>query len=397
MSQRPINRSADLKKLRDEGYDLEVRSGCLLVKDVPFVNSRKEVVRGILVIKLVLADDQTGRPDTHVAYFSGEQPCDEDGTEIEKIKHGSNAHSLANGVVVNRSFSAKPKPDDSYPDYYAQVTTYVAILSGPARRLNPDVTAQTFPLIEPDKESDEPFNYADTASSRAEIVAVTKRLALRKIAILGLGGTGSYVLDLVAKTPVREIHLYDRDTFYQHNAFRSPGAPAGTDLSAKQPKVTYFKNLYAKLHRGIVDHPAYLDAANVEELRGMDFVFICLDKGSPKKLIVEKLEEFNIPFTDVGMGIQLSDNALGGIVRVTTSTVQMRDHFCSRVSFEDTPGEDDYNRNIQIADLNALNAALAVIKWKKLFGFYRDLKSEHHSQFSIDTNLLINEDRRNEA
>jgi hypothetical protein len=135
----------------------------------------------------------------------------------------------------------------------------------------------------------------------------------------------------------------------------------------------------------------------VEELRGMDFVFICLDKGSPKKLIVEKLEEFNIPFTDVGMGIQLSDNALGGIVRVTTSTVQMRDHFCSRVSFEDTPGEDDYNRNIQIADLNALNAALAVIKWKKLFGFYRDLKSEHHSQFSIDTNLLINEDRRNEA
>ena len=89
MSQRPINRSADLKKLRDEGYDLEVRSGCLLVKDVPYVNSRKEVKRGILVIKLVLADDQTGRPDTHVAYFSGEHPCNEDGSEIAKIKHGS--------------------------------------------------------------------------------------------------------------------------------------------------------------------------------------------------------------------------------------------------------------------------------------------------------------------
>ena len=391
MSQRPINRSADLKKLRDEGYDMEVRSGCLLVKDVPYVNSCKEVKRGILVIKLVLADDQTGRPDTHVAYFSGEHPCNEDGAEIEK--HGSNAHSLAEGVVVSHSFSAKPKPGDSYPDYYAQVTTYVAILSGAARRLNPDITAQTFPLIEPDKESDEPFNYTDTASSRAEIVAVTKKLALKRIAILGLGGTGSYVLDLVAKTPVREIHLYDRDTFYQHNAFRSPGAPGGTDLSAKQPKVTYFKNLYAKIHRGIFDHPVYLDAANVEELRGMDFVFICLDKNSPKKLIVEKLEEFNIPFTDVGMGIQLTDNALGGIVRVTTSTAQMRDHFRSRVSFEDTPGDDDYNRNIQIADLNALNAALAVIKWKKLFGFYRDLKSEHHSQFSIDTNLLLNEDR----
>jgi hypothetical protein len=393
MSQRPISRSADLKKLRDEGYDLEIRSGCLLVKDVPYVNSRKEVKRGILVIKLVLADDQTGRPDTHVAYFSGEHPCNEDGTEIEKIKHGSGEHSLAEGVLVNHSFSAKPKPNDSYPDYYAQVTTYAAILSGPAWRIDSTATAKTFPLIEADAETEEPFNYIDTASSRAEIVAVTKKLAIGKIAITGLGGTGSYILDLVAKTPVREIHLYDGDTFSQHNAFRSPSAPSGTDLRAKLSKTTYFKSVYAKMHRGIVDHPIYLDASNVEELRGMDFVFVCVDRGSIKKLIVEKLQELNIPFTDVGMGIQLSDEALGGIVRVTTSTPMMREHFSSRVSFEDAAGDDDYDRNIQIADLNALNAALAVIKWKKLFGFYRDLKSEHHSKFSVDTNLLVNEDR----
>ena len=349
--------------------------------------------RGILVIKLVLAGDQTGRPDTHVAYFSGDHPCNEDGSEIAKIKHGSNAHSLAEGVAVNHSFSAKPKPADAYPDYYAQVTTYVAILSGPAQRIDPTLTAKTFPVVAPDAEDDDPFNYCDTATSRAEIVAVTNKLKLRAIAILGLGGTGSYVLDLAAKTPVRRIHLYDGDWFYQHNAFRSPGAPSVDELAAKQPKVTYFKNLYSKMHRGIVEHPVHLDAGNVEELRGMEFVFVCLDKGEPKKLIVEKLEEFNIPFVDVGIGLDLTDDALGGILRVTASTAQMRDHFRSRVSFEDTPGDDDYNRNIQIADLNALNAALAVIKWKKIFGFYRDLKHEHHNQFSIDTNLLLNEDR----
>lgn len=393
MSQRPINLSADLKRLRDEGYDLEIRSGCLLVKDVPYVNSNKNLKRGILVIKLVLAGDQTGRPDTHVAYFSGDHPCNEDGSEIAKIKHGSNAHSLAEGVAVNHSFSAKPKPADAYPDYYAQVTTYVAILSGPAQRIDPALTAKAFPVVAPDAEDDEPFNYCDTATSRAEIVAVTNKLKLRAIAILGLGGTGSYVLDLAAKTPVRRIHLYDGDWFYQHNAFRSPGAPSLDELAAKQPKVTYFKNLYSKMHRGIVEHPVHLDAGNVEELRGMDFVFVCLDKGEPKNLIVEKLEEFYIPFVDVGMGLDLTDDALGGIVRVTASTAQKRDHFRSRVSFEDTPGDDEYNHNIQIVDLNALNAALAVIKWKKIFGFYRDLKHEHHNQFSIDTNLLLNEDR----
>ena len=59
----------------------------------------------------------------------------------------------------------------------------------------------------------------------------------------------------------------------------------------------------------------------------MGFVFVCLDKNRPKKLIVEKLEEFNVPFTDVGMGIQLGGDSLGGILRVTTSTPQKRDHF----------------------------------------------------------------------
>jgi hypothetical protein len=394
MSQRPISRSADLKKLRDEGYDLELRSGCLLVKDVPYVNSRKEVKLGILAVKLVLADDETCRPDDHVAYFSGDHPCDEDGTEIAKIKHASGERSLADGVVIQHSFSAKPKPNGFYEDYYAKVTTYVGILSGPAWRSGSKATAKTFPLIEPANDSEEPFNYTDTASSRAEIVAVTKKMALKKVVIVGLGGTGSYVLDLVAKTPVKEIHVYDGDTFLQHNAFRSPGAPSGEDLRAKQPKATYFKNLYTKMHRGIVDHAAYVDAGNVDELRSMDFVFLCLDKGSAKKVIVEKLEEFNLPFVDVGMGIQLNDEALGGILRITTSTPKKRDHLRSRVSFADGVGGNEYDRNIQIADLNALNAALAVIKWKKLFGFYRDLKSEHHSQYSIDGSLLLNEDHQ---
>jgi len=102
------------------------------------------------------------------------------------------------------------------------------------------------------------------------------------------------VLDLTAKTPVRQIHLYDGDWFYQHNAFRSPGAPSLNELTVKHHKGTYFKDLYSKMHRGIVEHPVHLDAGNVEELRGMNFVFVCLDKGEPKKLIVEKLEEFNI-------------------------------------------------------------------------------------------------------
>jgi tRNA A37 threonylcarbamoyladenosine dehydratase len=38
---------------------------------------------------------------------------------------------------------------------------------------------------------------------------VTAKLEGKKIAIVGVGCTGSYILDLVAKTPVSEIHMYD--------------------------------------------------------------------------------------------------------------------------------------------------------------------------------------------
>ena len=393
MSQRPISHSADLKRLRDEGYDLQIRGGFLLVRDVPYVNSRKEIKLGVLVAKLVLADDVTTRPDDHVMYFAGEYPCTDDGAEIAKIRHQTGERTLADGVTVHHSFSAKPQPAGYYEDYYAKVKAYIDILSGPAWQIDSTSTARTFPLIESESDSDEPFNYIDTASSRAEIVAVTKKLALAQVAIVGLGGTGSYVLDLVAKTPVKRIHLYDGDTFLQHNAFRSPGAPTGDELRARQPKATYFKSVYSKMHSGIFAHAVSIGSENVAELREMDFVFVCIDQGSSKKVILDTLEESRRPFVDVGMGIHVTDDALGGILRVTASSEQRRDHFRGRVSFGDRLGGGDYHRNIQVADLNALNAALAVIKWKKLFGFYRDMKFEHHSQFTIDTNLLVNEDR----
>jgi hypothetical protein len=63
-----------------------------------------------------------------------------------------------------------------------------------------------------------------------------------------------------------------------------------------------------------------------------------------------------------------------------------------RLSFSEVVG-DDYDSNIQIADLNALNAVLAVLKWKKLFGFYADLEHELCSAYTIDGNHLLNEDK----
>jgi hypothetical protein len=379
--------------LRDEGYDIEIRCGHLLVKGVPYVNSRKEIKTGTLVSKLNLANDATATPEDHVAFFEGEYPCDKDGARIARIENQTQRKNLGTDLVIDHTFSARPL-SGPYPDYYAKMTTYVAILSGPAQAIDPNVKAMTFPLITA-KEDESVFNYIDTASSRAEINVVSAKLELDRIAIIGLGGAGGYVLDFTAKTHVKEIHLFDGDTFFQHNAFRSPGAASGDELEQKLPKTEYFSRMYSKMRRGIFSHPVYIDASNVEQLRGMNFVFLCFDAGKAKELVVEALEKFGIPFVDVGMGVYLTGDSLGGIVRTTTSTPKQREHVRTknRISFSASDGNNEYDRNIQIADLNALNAAFAVIKWKKLFGFYHDFENDHHSTYTIDGNKLLNEDQ----
>ena len=143
MSQQLINRSPDLQRMRDEGYDIEVRSGYLLVKNVPYVNSNKEIKLGTLVSNLTLAGNITTTPNTHVAYFMGEYPCNRNGLEIHKIKHSSGCQQLDRNLVVNHSFSSKPL-SGSYKDYYEKMTTYIAIVSSPAESLDPERNSKDF-------------------------------------------------------------------------------------------------------------------------------------------------------------------------------------------------------------------------------------------------------------
>lgn len=392
MSQQLINRSPDLRRLRDDGFTIEIRGSHLLVHDVPYLNTRRELIYGILVSDLTLAGDVTTTPGSHVAFFVGEHPCNVDGSVMSKIKHQSKDSTLGRDLVVNHSFSSKPA--GGYPDYYEKMRTYFNIISSPARSAHPNAKAAV-PLVIEAREEGAVFHYVDTASSRASIMAVTQKLEIGPIAIVGLGGSGSYILDLLAKTPVAAIHLYDGDEYLQHNAFRSPGAPSLDELREKPSKVEYLSRVYSKMHRRIHAHPEFVDAGNVGELHDMAFVFVCVDKGEPRRLIINSLLDAGVPFIDVGMGVELVDDRLLGVLRVTACTPGAS-HVANRIPCSSFGDADEYSSNIQIADLNALNAALAVIKWKKLCGFYVDLEAEHFSTYTIDGNKLINEDQ-NEA
>jgi len=389
MSHQLIDHSSDIKKLRDYGYEVEIIGNYLLVHSIPYLNASKKVVKGTLVTNVSIANNNVTKPNTHVIHFTGEFPCNIDGTIISQIQHASNTVNLAEGIVVNHSFSNKPV--NGYSDYFEKVTQYIKIITAPAKYFDSNVTAQTFKVIK-SLEENSVLNYSDTNSSKAEIDVINQKLSGLKIGIIGLGGTGSYILDFVAKTLVGEIHLFDGDKFLQHNAFRAPSAPSLEELNESTPKVEYYSRIYSKMHKHIIPHDLYINESNLGLLNELDFVFIGIDKSEAKKLIFEKLESLKTSFVDTGIGVKRVDDSLIGMVRTTTSTEDKRNHLWEdRVSFADEEDE-DYSTNIQIAEINALNAVFAVMKWKKLYGFLNDLENEHHSTYSINVNHIENND-----
>ncbi len=389
MSQQLISHSPDLKRLRDDGYEIEIKGGYLLVHHIPYVNNLREVKYGTLVSELTLSSNiLTTRPKTHVINFIGEYPCNKDGSIISQIQHQSQETKLYDGVTVNHTFSNKPP--SGYTDYYHKISRYSEIISSPAKSLDNTLTEKTFKVI-PDEDTQSIFNYLDTNSSRANVNVMNSKFNGQKIAIIGLGGTGAYILDLIAKTPVQEIHLFDGDDFLQHNAFRSPGAASTEQLDKKMKKVEYYADIYSKMHKGIIPHVNFIDENNLSELDQMTYVFICVDKNVIRKRIMDHLLKVGITFIDVGLGVNIVDDFLIGTIRLTSGTSLKNDHLSKRVSSADND-DNDYSTNIQIADLNALNATFAVIKWKKMTGFYQDLENEHHCTYSLNVAQLINED-----
>jgi molybdopterin/thiamine biosynthesis adenylyltransferase len=392
MSIIPIDhKRPDLLRLRQAGYNIQVtKAGFLLMHDVPYVNSKGKIVRGILASTLDLAGDITTRPEDHTAKFVGEFPCDSAGKEMESLRHQVARLDVGNGLVADFAFSRKPARGH-YEDYYEKMTAYEALLGKHVAAIDPNISARTHKVIEPES-NDSPFNYLDTASARAEISAITAKLAQEAIAIIGVGGTGSYVLDLVAKTPVKKIHIFDADRLLTHNAFRAPGAPTLEELRKQLPKVYYFASIYSRMHRGIVPHPYAIDATNLDELNGMSFVFLCMDGGDAKRAIVERLEALGTPFVDVGMGLSVRRDKIRGTLKSVISLPDAREEAHARISFAADNPENEYDKNIQIADLNAMNACLAVISWKKSCEFYFDTGKERFVSYAVASSFLAKAD-----
>jgi hypothetical protein len=387
---RLVRRSPDLARLVEDGFSIRIVNGYLVVDDVPFVDDAAQVQRGSLLCPLDVTGDVTCKPASHVMCFVGGVPRAKDGSPIpDLVNPGVEKWSAGEGLAAACGFSQKPS-SDGYRDFYEKVTYYTAMVVGPAQAVDPEATPYTYKPVETD-EDDGVFVYMDTFSSRAGITELNQRLALNKIVIIGLGGTGGHLLDLLAKTPAIEIHLYDGDFFRTHNAYRAPGAASLEDLKAGMKKVNYYEQVYSVMRRGIQAHQVNVTEENVDEILDADFVFLAMDTGPDKKAIIEALTTRGVPFIDTGIGVSKDTNGISGSIRITTSVPGRTDHIERDGLISYFVGDDaEYDTNLQVVELNSIAANLAVMRYKKHLGFYADTEHELHTVYEIGTNELFN-------
>lgn len=385
---RLVRSSPDLARLVQDGFAVRIVNGFLVVDDIPFVDDGAQVQWGSLLCPLDLSGATTAVPSTHVMCFVGGVPRKKNGEAIVGLVNDGVEKWSATPILTAVCGFSQKKLEGSYTDFYEKVTFYAAMVTGPAQAVDPGATPYTFKPVQTD-EDDGAFLYVDTFSSRAGIAELNDLLALEKVVIIGLGGTGAHLLDALAKTPAVAIHLYDGDFFRTHNAFRAPGAASLEDVAAGMKKVDYFTEMYSVMRRGIEPHPVNVTADNVNQLFDANFVFLAMDTGQDKKAIIEALTINGTPFIDTGVGLSKDTSGISGHLRITTSTPGRSDHITTGGLISYFVGDDaEYDTNLQVDELNALTANFAVIRYKKLLRFYADAEDERHTVYVVDSGDL---------
>lgn len=391
MFQKLASHNDDIRRLVEKGYAVTFDSGYLVVRDIPYLDDQKRLQWGAFVAKLVFIDKEKVTQDDHQIFFAGSIPHGLDGMPVPNLGGGPTQLVLSEAcrdVVVQRRFSNKPRATGKFEDLFDKIESYLGIISGPAMELH-GANPYTFRVVE-DIVSGSVFKFNDTLTSKAEITDLSAKFADDVVAVIGIGGTGAYVLDFLVKTPVKEIRAFDLDLYHVHNAFRSPGRLEERELG--KPKADVYRARYENFRNGLRVKRKFIDASCTADFEGVTFAFVCLDKGSSRAGVFDLLISMGIPFIDVGMGLNRKKGTVNGMLRATYYSAEhgqkVRDKALAEMS--DTP-DDIYRTNIQIGEINALNACLAVIRFKQLRGLYFEEIPYYHLLMEIGDLKIVGE------
>lgn len=146
------------------------------------------------------------------------------------------------------------------------------------------------------------------------------QLALRymHIGVVGVGGTGSAVLEQLVRLGVGTMSVFDGETFDVSNVSRVYGSRTGeegrlkVDIAKRNVEAIGLGTVIRKYERPITEE------GTARALRACDVVFGCTDKQAPRGILVRLALWYQIPVIDVGVKLDAPDGLIRGIIgRVT--------------------------------------------------------------------------------
>ena len=361
-----------------------VRVPCLFVGRVP----------GTCAIETSY-DSSTGKPDNRIGgdvhavkvTINGEydgRVYHADGSAIGNYV-GGDGKTWSN-ISIKRGAQDRPEEDETAHNLLHRYVKHIVGAVSAAGYSEP--AALTIP---------DPFHIPNTFEARAAIAPVQDSIRGQRIAIIGLGGTGAYLLDLISKTPVAEIHLLDSDCVDWHTLKRAPGAPTVEEIELIREgsllKVDYYHSKYAAFRDGIQPHPVLVDSPSMfaEFLSNhpIDFAFVCIDQLSDgdsarQDAVYCAVMEAGVPFIDSGVSITLEDCAVRGAV-TTSSYDAGSDAWRDAIPNAKLAGGAPGYRNVQLPEVNAAAATFAVMEWRRLTGQYVSKTPSFYQKFRLES------------
>ena len=354
------------------GWTIEVHQNQISVGEVPY--RKKEGEAGICQLSV----------ETH-----------DDGLSMKAPEHASGASHAAKlcGVVDGRAYRADGEPVGNvlWTDGANECVISIKLDCGEYVNAWHALIVYTVGIagevgVEEREQIERIFEFEIEGEDARDMRNWRDRARGQRIGIIGVGGVGLWILDLMSKTEVSEISIWDGDEIEGRNLVRAPGW-ASQDAIGKN-KAEYYGEHYRRMRKGISVHTEYFQPDDPADAFGdLDFVFLAIDKTEIRTALCEKLEQTGVPFVDVGMGIERRQGRVRGSCQVFYSG-EDSGRWRIGIPTVEGVGEEEYYE-LQLADLGALNAALAVGTWRRHIEQYEEEKKDWLIRYSIESNELL--------
>ena len=357
------------------GWHIEVRGDHIAVAGVPY--RQQDGTSGVCQITVWVHEDgltmnapPNGSGAAHAARLegvTGGKAHQKNGEPLGNVLWTDNTNECVISIKLDSG---------NYSDAWHALVVYCSMVAG-AAQAGGDQEPQRIGSV---------FQFEILGENTPDIREWQDKAGGQKIGIVGLGGVGLWLLDLMSKTYVDEIRIWDGDHIEGRNLVRAPGW-AGQDAIGKN-KAEYFGQLYSQFRTGISICPEYLDPNDPSDtFDDLDFVFIAIDNTKTRAALCERLEQIGVPFVDVGMGIERQQGEVRGSLQVFFSGA---DAGRWRVGIPTVVGVGEQEYHIlQLADLGVLNASLAVGVWRRHISQYAEDSREWLIRYSVESNSLL--------